>query len=105
MDYRLLIQEDKMDAKLKYMELKQSFKPELDGQTASIKEAARLYQLQPSTIYGWIKKGLVTVIEPPKRRGMPSSISLREVAIMAELNRLHRQETNSRGPLKGFYIS
>lgn len=94
-----------MDAKLKYDELKLDYRLDLANQTASIKEAALMFDLNTSTVYGWITKGLVKVIDAPRRRGMPSKISLRDVAIMAELNRLHRQEKNSRGPLKDFHIS
>jgi hypothetical protein len=42
------------------------------------------------------------VVEPAKRRGMPHKLSLRDVAIMAELNNRYRAEGNKRGPLKGW---
>jgi hypothetical protein len=33
---------------------------------------------------------------------MPNKLNLRDVAIMVELNRLYRAESNTRGPLKGW---
>jgi transposase len=91
-----------MDAKATYQELKESFAQELEGQTVSLQEAAQQYQIAKGTLSGWIKTGLIQVVEPAKRRGMPHKLSLRDVAIMAELNNRYRAEGNKRGPLKGW---
>jgi transposase len=91
-----------MDAKATYKELKQSYAQDLEGQTVSLKEAAERYQIATGTLSGWIDNGLIQVIEPAKRRGMPNKLNLRDVAIMVELNRLYRAESNTRGPLKGW---
>ena len=91
-----------MDPIATYNQLKASFAPELEGQTVSLAEAAERYQLATGTLSGWIKTGLIEVVEPAKRRGMPHKLSLRDVAIMVELNNQYRQETNKRGPLKGW---
>lgn len=91
-----------MDAKSTYSELQSNFAQHLEGQTCSLQEAAQQYSLSKATIAGWIKNGLVQVIEPAPRRGMPMKLSLRDVAIMVELNRLHRADSNTRGPLKNW---
>jgi transposase len=93
-----------MDAKATYQELKKAFRTDLKGKTASIIEAAQLNGLKVSTVQRWVTTGRVKVVVPAPRRGMASQISLRDVAIMIELNRIYRQETNTRGPLKGFKL-
>jgi transposase len=91
-----------MDAKATYQVLKEIWRPDLEGQTVSLQEAAQMFQISKGTLSGWIKTGLIQVVEPAKRRGMPHKLSLRDVAIMAELNNRYRAEGNKRGPLKGW---
>lgn len=91
-----------MDAKATYQELKESFAPDLENETISLQQAAQKYQISKGTISHWVKAGLIEVVEPAKRRGMPTKLSLRDVAIMVELNNRYRAEGNKRGPLKGW---
>jgi hypothetical protein len=86
-----------------YARLRREFRPELEGVAISRQEAAEKYPINYSTISYWEQKGVVKVIEKARRRGMPSKISERDVAIIAEINRLFRTGGNAKGGrLKGF---
>jgi hypothetical protein len=84
-----------------YNRLRLSFALELEGVVVSRQEAAQKYtNIDYASIARWEAKGLVRVIERAKRRGMPSKISERDVAILSEMNRLFRD--GKTGTLKGF---
>lgn len=63
-------------------------------------EAAEKCSVRHGNIYYWEKRGWVRVVEKAKRRGMHTSVRLRDVYIMAELTK--RCRTGRSGPLKGF---
>lgn len=85
-----------------YSRLRREFALELEGVAIARQDAAEEYGLNSAAITRWEEKGLVRVIEKAKRRGLPSKISKRDVAIMSEMHRLFRSEGNKSGPIKGF---
>ena len=56
----------------------------LKGEEIGMNEAARKYNIGPVTIYGWVKKGIISII---RREGQKVLINEADVAYCAEIYR------------------
>jgi hypothetical protein len=81
-----------------YRRLQKEF-ANLENQAIVRIDAAKKYGITDTAISNWEKKGWIRVIEPAKRRGMPTMISERDVAVMAAMVKKFQ---NKAGPIRGW---
>jgi hypothetical protein len=93
---------DPNDPNQYYNFLRQVHRRDLIGKGITIYKATQLYDTNNAAISRWIEKGYVRVIQKAPKPGVASKINERDVAIMVEMNRHFRAESNRGGVIKGW---
>jgi hypothetical protein len=82
-----------------YRRLQKEF-AHLENVSLTRQDAALKYEVSYGTIADWEKQGLVRVIQKAKRRGLPTWVNEKDVAVMVGMTRKFR--TGKSGPIKGW---
>lgn len=72
----------------------------LEGVEITRQAAAKKYGISDVTVLNWESQGSVRVIRPAKRRGMPTIVNEKDVAVMAGMRK--RFGDGKSGPIKGW---